>query len=240
MSETMKPGAEYVNFMADRGDNDPESADAVQGNGQELSGEATSPAENSESGVEALRKNAINALGSQLHDKWRDENFRNEDGSYRPRVKVEVELEAGKKKWINETEVGESDKVLTSVDIANTAYAELPEHWQAENKAAAETAVNLVLDAQGKLDLSDQATYDRVGDAVHKAWLSRNGWQKDVVIKDGNGNPYLKKDGSPVKYGDAFVGLPPAEQEKDIQHIRMAMKMLGLEGADARLMSGNT
>ncbi|MCL2445013.1 hypothetical protein FWD07_02760 [Candidatus Saccharibacteria bacterium] len=51
-----------------------------------------------------IRNSAVAELGSEFHDQWRNENFRNEDGTYRPRVKVEVEVEGGSK-WKNEADV---------------------------------------------------------------------------------------------------------------------------------------
>jgi len=107
----------------------------------------------------------------------------------------------------------------------------LPEHWQAENKAAAEVIVGILEREGSEVDLSDAETYDRVGEEIHTAWVERNSWQRGAVIKDREGNPVLNKQGEEVRYGDAFAKLPEVEQEKDISQMRTAQKifMVGIE-----------
>jgi hypothetical protein len=54
------------------------------------------------------------------------------------------------------------------VDIANTNYKDLPEKWQADNRAAATSVVDQLL-------ANPSADIETLADLVHKDWLSRNG-----------------------------------------------------------------
>ena len=57
----------------------------------------------------------------------------------------------------------------------NTSYAELPEKWQAENKAQAQSAIGLV--AQNMEDA--MSNIEDLAAQVHEQWLSRNSWAND-------------------------------------------------------------
>ena len=77
-----------------------------------------------------MKKNT-EELASQLHDAWREPR-KQEDESFEPRIKKTKD-----KEWIK---LHGKDEV----DIANTNYENLPSDWQAENKASAEVAMNIL------------------------------------------------------------------------------------------------
>jgi ABC-type dipeptide/oligopeptide/nickel transport system ATPase component len=90
------------------------------------------------------------------------------------------------------------------VDILNTSYAELPEKWQAENKAQAQSAIGLV--AQNMEDA--MSNIEDLAAQVHEQWLSRNSWAKDGPL----GVPYNE--------------LPEEEKQKDKDVISAAYDIL--------------
>jgi hypothetical protein len=96
------------------------------------------------------------------------------------------------------------------VDIANTSYENLPPDWQAENKAAAEIVVDILLSRDGHLDLKDEASRIQVGSQVHSAWLERNDWARGGELDV------------------PFDQLSEAEQAKDISQIEVAQRVFGL------------
>ncbi|MDR2063280.1 MAG: hypothetical protein LBQ02_00605 [Candidatus Nomurabacteria bacterium] len=182
----------------------------------------------------------VGVLASRFHDNWREGRLQ-EDGAYAPRVKVEVSRD-GKTKWVNEDQVGETDEVIKRIDIANTDYEDLPPHWQADNKAAAETVSQYLAEKgvydyrrgadylhdyhfMGKgFDFTDVLVQAEAGKAIHDAWLDRNEWARGDVIKDDNGNPKLnQRTGEPAKYGDPFEELPEDEKAKDLDQVRVAL-----------------
>src|SRR3989344_5653199 len=128
---------------------------------------------------------AVTALASTLHENWRKTRL-NDRGEYDPRIKPTRD-----EVWV---EAHGTDQV----DIANTAYEDLPVDWQAENKAAAEVVVGILDESNGNLDLSNTEARSQVGQTVHKAWLSRNEWAKGGELDK------------------PFEELPPEEQAKDI------------------------
>jgi hypothetical protein len=117
-----------------------------------------------------------------LHDAWRAPRLQ-PDGTYEPRIKdVEVYDGSG----------------TMSVDIANTAYADLPTQWQAENHAAA-TAVVHAIEANPTPDVEELA------DVVHQEWLSRNAeWAEPTQLL-----PYAE--------------LPEDEKQKDREVVLTAL-----------------
>jgi len=86
----------------------------------------------------------------------------------------------------------------------NTSYAELPEKWQAENKAQAQSAIGLV--AQNMEDA--MSNIEDLAAQVHEQWLSRNSWAKDGPL----GVPYNE--------------LPEEEKQKDKDVISAAYDIL--------------
>lgn len=147
-----------------------------------------------EPSVEA-REAAVAALGSAFHENWR-QTRKQEDGSFEPRVK-----ETKDKAWIEAHGTNQ-------VDIANTEYEDLPEDWQAENKAAAEVVVGIIHEANGQVDLSDEETRTSVGNQVHDAWMSRNDWAKGGELDK------------------PFQDLPADEQAKDIEQVEVGLHVL--------------
>ena len=137
---------------------------------------------------------AVAALGSAFHEQWR-ETRRQEDGSFEPREKSTKD-----QAWI---ETHGTD----TVDIANTAFGDLPEDWKAENAAAATTVVGILDRHNGAVDLTDDDTRNAVGEEVHAAWLSRNEWAKDGDL------------------GKPFADLPKDEQDKDLAQVTTAIEL---------------
>lgn len=144
------------------------------------------------------REDSIMSVASAFHENWRHTRKR-EDGTFEPRMKATKD-----NVWIIKHGTNE-------VDIANTTFENLPSDWQAENYSAA-TVVVEILDRQEKpLDLTDQETYNAVGDEIHKAWLARNTWAVGGELDH------------------PFVDLPQNEKDKDIDQIVVAQKVLELE-----------
>lgn len=137
-----------------------------------------------------------NQVASRFHDMWREER-KLEDGTYDPRVKTTTDEE-----WIREHGTHE-------VDIANTNYVDLPQDWQAENRAAAEDAITLIRENHGKrIDTSDVEKFEKIGDKIHRRqWLKRNKYAQNT-----------DKD-IPFKY------LPLEEQLKDIRQVHVANEL---------------
>lgn len=137
---------------------------------------------------------AVQVLASEFHEDWR-KTRQQEDGTYEPRVKSTVD------------DVWAEAHGTSQVDIANTPYTELPEDWQAENKAAAAVIVDVLSAHDGKVDLSDEATRIEVGAAIHNAWLARNEWAKGGELDV------------------PFEQLSPEEQAKDIAQVEVAQRV---------------
>jgi hypothetical protein len=130
---------------------------------------------------------AVDMLASKLHGIWAD-NYRS------------GEMAKG-----NESPTRMKDDGMGGqVDILNTSYAELPEKWQAENKAQAQSAIGLV--AQNMEDA--MSNIEDLAAQVHEQWLSRNSWAKDGPL----GVPYNE--------------LPEEEKQKDKDVITAAYDIL--------------
>ena len=134
---------------------------------------------------------ATRTLATEFHEDWRKTRLQ-EDGSFEPRVKSTSDSA-----WV---EAHGTDQV----DIANTSYDDLPSDWQAENKAAAEVVVGVMIEHNGNIDLSNEEVRNQVGDTIHDAWLSRNEWAKGGELDV------------------PFADLPADEQAKDISQIEVA------------------
>lgn len=143
-----------------------------------------------------MRNEKTAILAVVFHEDWRMTRLR-EDGLYDPRWKT-----TNDKTWIEEHHGTEK------VDIANTAYNDLPSDWQAENKAAAEVVVG-ILERFRDVDLDDSDTYNQVGEEIHQAWLERNPWARggDLDV--------------------SFSELPKSEQLKDIAQMEAALELFG-------------
>jgi hypothetical protein len=141
-----------------------------------------------------IEQEKVTNLASALHEDWRKTRLQ-EDGTFEGRVKSTKD-----EAWI-------AGHGTDQVDIANTAYIDLPEDWQAENKAAAEVIVGILSESPEAPDLTDEEHINIVGEKIHKAWLARNEWAKggdlDVPFKD----------------------LPADEQAKDINQLKIALSL---------------
>lgn len=140
------------------------------------------------------KQEAIAAVASALHEDWRKTRLQ-EDGSFEPRVKGTKD-----EAWI-------ATHGTDQVDIANTTYGELPADWQAENKAAAEVVVDVMEEANGAVDLSNEEQRTYVGSRIHDAWLQRNTWAAGGELDV------------------PFDQLPPAEQAKDLDQVVIAQQV---------------
>ncbi len=130
---------------------------------------------------------AVDMLASKLHENWAS--------GYR----------AGEMAKGNENPTRMKDDGMGGqVDILNTSYAELPEKWQAENKAQAQSAISLVANNMENA-LTD---IEGLSAQVHEQWLSRNSWAKDGPL----GVPYNE--------------LPEEEKQKDRDVITAAYDIL--------------
>jgi len=132
---------------------------------------------------------AVEMLASKLHGIWAD-NYRS------------GEMAKGNE---NPTRM-KDDGMGGQVDILNTSYAELPEKWQAENKAQAQSAIGLV--AQNMEDA--MGNIEGLAAQVHEQWLSRNSWAKE------------QKSPLAVPYSE----LPEEEKQKDRDVITAAYEIL--------------
>lgn len=141
-----------------------------------------------------LESEAVKALASELHENWRKTRLR-EDGSFEPRVKATKD-----EAWI-------AEHGTDQVDIANTKYEDLPSDWQAENKAASEVIVRIMIGRNGQINLEDTEQRNEIGSAVHEAWLSRNEWAKGGELDV------------------PFDQLPSEEQAKDIDQLIIAQQI---------------
>jgi hypothetical protein len=140
-----------------------------------------------------ITSESVDELGSSLHEAWRGSRQR-PDGSFEPRLKKTQD-----QIWID-AHGGQAE-----VDIANTAYRDLPADWQAENKASAEAAVDEVTRAILQRIPLDAAFLETASAAIHVKWLERNGaWTPEAQKR-----PYEE--------------LSEVEKEKDRVVIREAL-----------------
>lgn len=144
--------------------------------------------------AEAERNQAVTTMASAFHEDWRQTRLQ-ADGSYEPRLE-----QTGDASWV-------AARGTDQVDIANTAYADLPADWQAENRLAAEVVADLMAEAGGAVDLADPIQRSYIGNRIHNAWLARNAWAQDGEL------------------GQPFDRLPAAEQAKDINQVVIALEL---------------
>ncbi len=153
------------------------------------------PAKKAAPRVTAADQAEVAKVASAFHEDWRKTRLQ-PDGTFEPRVKKTKD-----QAWI--AAHGTDD-----VDIANSTYAELPEDWKAENKAAAEVVQGILKQRGGTVDLGDEKTRLAVGEEIHQAWLSRNDWAKGGELDV------------------PFADLPRGEQDKDTDQLKVAMGAL--------------
>ena len=126
-------------------------------------------------------------IASAFHEDWRKTRLQ-KDGTYEPRIK-KTQDEA----WIVAHNTDE-------VDIANTPYADLPEDWKAENKAAAEVVQGILKRHGGSIDLNDEATRQSL-----VSWLTTE-LDRAATAKPNAGHPLLHRLNR-VEYGNAVRDL---------------------------------
>jgi hypothetical protein len=155
----------------------------------------TDPTEQNE--VTMQHDSNVAALASELHEQWRQSRYDSNTGTFEPRVKETKDVA-----WIEKHNTNQ-------VDIANTEYANLPEDWQAENKASAEVAITAVEQAMnsGVVELNEDFV-NKASDIVHQKWLERNGeW-------------------APAEQKLPYAELSEEEKEKDRVFVRAAIKVV--------------
>lgn len=139
----------------------------------------------------------IEELASQLHEVWRSPRLL-EDGTYEPRPK-QVRNDPA---WV-------LAHGTDQVDIANTAYRDLPLDYKLENQESAKVAMPLVI---GEVTSGrDPGRSDFIEDAsrrVHDAWLDRN------------------REWAPPEQDLAYSELSEPEKEKDRVVVRAAVKLV--------------
>ncbi len=130
------------------------------------------------------RNEMVALVAGQAHEDWRVQ-WKSQNGDT-PRVKKTKD-----QAWID------NHDGKTELDIAATAYADLPSDWQGENKAGAEVVVDAVLSAIESGRELDATFVEEAAATAHTKWVERNGsWAAEGLNK-----PYAE--------------LPEAEQEKD-------------------------
>ena len=101
----------------------------------------------------------IQKVASTFHEEWR-KNRLQKDGTYLPMIEKSEDEKRTKEHWTD------------TVDIANTAFENLPNNWQYENIQAAQVAVDLVYEKDlGKITAK---TIEELSDIVHEKRLERN------------------------------------------------------------------
>lgn len=158
--------------------------------------------------TERQRGDLVVQLASALHDDWR--NPRRLPGSeerFQPRPKPTTD-----ETWIA------AHGGVREVDIANTRYEDLPSDWQAENRASAEVAVNLISQALGRGQTLNyefiRQNRGSIGNAVHEAWRTRNRRQLDDARGQPNSDPAHQW---ALQTDIPFNQLSSEEQNKDIR-----------------------
>lgn len=137
----------------------------------------------------------VTKVASKLHEAWRESRRITGTDTFEPRIKPAKDVE-----WTAK------NGGQTELDIANTPYENLPKPWQAENKAAAESAVSEIKKAQEQNLPLDESFVETASNAQHVAWLERNGsW-----AEEGQKLPYPE--------------LSETEKEKDRVVVRTALE----------------
>lgn len=133
----------------------------------------------------------LDELAAAIHAQWQ-ESRRSSDGTIPSRPKVTTDGE-----WM-------ARHHTAVVDLATTAYPDLPRDWQAENRQAAHHAVGVV-----------RRNSVAIGRSIHQAWLSRNPWATGTELDV------------------AFTRLIEGERDKDLAQFRTALRLLDSLGPEA-------
>ena len=139
-----------------------------------------------------MRNLIVSVVASLAHEDWRNE-WRRQNGE-KPYFKTTADEE-----WIA------ANNGTTDVDMAATAYADLPPDLQNRDRLRANIAVGAVLAASKvKCALNDRFVEETAA-AVHAKWTERNG------------------NGAAEGTEKQFVELPNGEKEKDRLFVRRAI-----------------
>lgn len=143
------------------------------------------------------RSELTEEMASRLHELWRAPRL-GADGRYEPRIKsVRDDLD-----WI-------AAHGADRVDIANTAYRDLPLDYRRENQESAKVAIALVLDEYlAGRDPSSADFTEAASRLVHDAWLERN------------------RSWAPPDQSRSYDRLTEEEKEKDRVVVRAAVDLL--------------
>lgn len=136
-----------------------------------------------------IKESLAYSLASELHEAWREQR-KKDDGTYEPRIKTS-----------NDEEWNEAHNT-NQVDIANTAFKDLPVNWQYENLEAARVVISLVYDFVLDNRIFSKIEIEQMAEIIHNEWLKRNSWVYDKTY----GNSDLA-----VSYSE----LSKEEQDKD-------------------------
>ena len=101
----------------------------------------------------------IQEVASTFHEEWRKNRLQS-DWTYKPMIEKSEDEKRTEQHW---TDI---------VDIANTAFEDLPNNWQYENIQAAKVAVDLVYERDLKGITSE--TIEKLSGIVHEKRLERN------------------------------------------------------------------
>lgn len=101
----------------------------------------------------------IQKVASTFHEEWR-KNRLQKDGTYLPMIEKSEDEKRTEEHWTD------------TVDIANTAFEDLPDNWQYENIQAAQVAVDLVYEKD--LEKITAETIEELSKIVHEKRLERN------------------------------------------------------------------
>lgn len=142
---------------------------------------------------------SINAVASDLHDRWR-ETRRNPDGTYDPRIKPTTD------------EIWKAKHGTNEVDIANTPFEDLPEDWRKENVLAVEAVYNYIVARGGRTNITPREI-EEAADVSHLDWLRRHGREQ-----------WVRDSGLDALYED----LPEEEKDKDRQIVNALVDRLGI------------
>ena len=138
------------------------------------------------------REKMVQEVAGQAHEDWRGQ-WKAQNGDT-PRIKKTSDAA-----W------SAANSGQTDLDIAATAYAELPSDWQTENKLGAEVVVDAVLQAVAAgTELSD-SFIEAAAAPTHAKWVERNDWASEELKR-----PYAE--------------LPETEKEKDRVFVRRAIE----------------
>lgn len=158
-------------------------------------------------------------MGAELHDDWRAPR-KQVDGSFEPRWKTLTNdmdkafvnaIKTGKVIKPDNIRINEDGQV--ELDIANSNFNQLSPFWRQDNYMAGCSAVRSIITNWKGLNHPNPEVTDfvvvGVANAIHEAWISRGNvgdWNKDLET--------------------AYVFLSPSEKQKDLQHYKMALKLV--------------